>query len=250
MGLFNIQFIVDSEEKVYVIEVNPRSSRTVPFLSKATGYSLADIGTLAILGVSLTEQGLFSRYPEERKRYYVKVPAFSFSKLRGMDAYLSPEMKSTGEAIGYDNKLHRAVYKAMTAAGLTLRNYGTVLVSVADEDKNETVPLIKRFYDMGFNIEATSLTGEVLKANGIRTRIRLKPSEGSEEVLDSIRAGYVSYVINTRAVMSGVHYGDGVAIRCAAAQNNITMLTSLDTVRMLLDVLEEVTIGISTIDAD
>ena len=250
VGLFNIQFIVDSDEKVYVIEVNPRSSRTVPFLSKATGYSLADIGTLAILGVSLTEQGLFERYPEEKKRYYVKVPAFSFSKLRGMDAYLSPEMKSTGEAIGYDNKLHRAVYKAMTAAGLTLRNYGTVLVSVADEDKNETVPLIKRFYDMGFNIEATSLTGEVLKANGIRTRIRLKPSEGSEEVLDSIRAGYVSYVINTRAVMSGVHYGDGVAIRCAAAQNNITMLTSLDTVRMLLDVLEEVTIGISTIDAD
>lgn len=250
IGLFNIQFIVDSAEKVYVIEVNPRSSRTVPFLSKATGYSLADIGTLAILGVSLRDQGITERYPKEKSRYYVKVPAFSFSKLRGMDAYLSPEMKSTGEAIGYDDKLHRAAYKAMIAAGMTLRNYGTVLVSVADEDKEETVPLVKRFYDMGFNIEATTLSAEVLRSHGIRTRLLHKPSEGSEEVLDSIRAGYISYVINTRAILSGVHYGDGVAIRRAAAQNNVTMLTSLDTVRMLLDVLEEVTLKISTIDKE
>ena len=158
-------------------------------------------------------------------------------------------MKSTGEAIGYDAKLHRAAFKAMTAAGLTLRNYGTVLVSVADEDKEEAIPLIRRFYNMGFNIEATTLTGEILKAHGIRTRIRRKPSEGSEEVLDSIRAGYVSYVINTRAVLSGVHYGDGAAIRRAAAQNNTAILTSLDTVRLLLTVLEETTFGISTIDA-
>ncbi|MBR5930513.1 MAG: carbamoyl-phosphate synthase large subunit [Lachnospiraceae bacterium] len=250
VGLFNIQFIVDPSENVYIIEVNPRSSRTVPFLSKATGYSLADIGTLVMLGLTLKEQGIFVRYPEEKKRYYVKVPAFSFSKLRGMDAYLSPEMKSTGEAIGYDEKLHRAMYKAMIASGLTLKNYGTVLVSVADEDKRETVPLIRRFYNMGFNIEATTLTGEVLKEHGIRTRIRLKPNEGSEEVLDSIRAGYVSYVINTRAILSGLHYGDGVAIRRCAAQNNVTMLTSLDTVRMVLDVLEELTLGVSTIDAE
>ena len=250
VGLFNIQFIVDPEEKVYVIEVNPRSSRTVPFLSKATGYSLADIGTLAMLGVSLQEQGIFRRYPEEKQRYYVKVPAFSFSKLGGMDAYLSPEMKSTGEAIGYDEKLHRAAYKAMTAAGYRLRNYGTVLVSVADEDKEETVPLVRRFYDMGFNIEATTLTGEVLNARGIPARILRKPSEGSREALDSIRAGHVSYVINTRAVLSGNHYGDGTAIRREAARNGTAMLTSLDTVRLLLDVLEEVTIGISAIDEE
>ncbi|MBQ6052358.1 MAG: carbamoyl-phosphate synthase large subunit [Clostridia bacterium] len=249
IGLFNIQFIVDRNENVYVIEVNPRSSRTVPFLSKATGYSLADIATRVMLGHSLREQGLTCIYPEEKKRFYVKVPAFSFSKLRGMDAYLSPEMKSTGEAIGYDAKLHRAVYKAFTASGMTLKNYGTVLVSVADEDKDETIPLVRRFYNMGFNIEATSLTGKVLRENGIRTRIRRKPSEGSEEVLDSIRSGYVSYVINTRAVLSGVHYGDGVEIRRCASQNGIPIFTSLDTVRMLLDVLEEVTMGISTIDA-
>lgn len=249
VGLFNIQFIVDEHEDVYIIEVNPRSSRTVPFISKASGYSLADIATRVILGKGLAEQGFTEIYPEEKKRYYVKVPAFSFSKLNGMDSYLSPEMKSTGEAIGYDAKLHRAVYKAFTASGLNLKNYGTVIVSVADEDKEETIPLVRRFYDMGFNIEATSLTGEVLRKHGIRTKILHKPSEGSTEVLDSIKAGYVSYVINTRAVLSGNHYGDGIAIRRCAALNNVAMLTSLDTVRMLLDVLEEITMGISTIDA-
>ena len=249
IGLYNIQFIVDESDNVYIIEVNPRSSRTVPFLSKATGYSLADIATLCMLGLSLQEQGIFEIYPKEKERYYVKAPAFSFSKLLGMDAYLSPEMKSTGEAIGYDKKLHRAAYKAMVASGLKLRNYGTVVVSVADEDKEETLPLVERFYNMGFNIEATTETGKFLRNKGIKTRILGKPSEGSTEVLDSIRAGYVSYVINTRAILSGKHFGDGIAIRQCAAQNNITMLTSLDTVRMLLNVLEEVTLGISTIDA-
>ena len=250
IGLFNIQFIVDKEEQVFIIEVNPRSSRTVPFLSKATGYPLADIATKVILGKSLKEQGIEQIYPKEKERWYVKVPAFSFAKLNGMDAYLSPEMKSTGEAIGYDKKLHRAMYKAMIASGIRVQNYGTVIVTLADEDKEEALPLIRRFYDMGFNIEATSLTGEHLKQHGIRTRILGKPSEGSSEILDAIRAGYVSYVINTRAILSGVHYEDGVAIRSAATQNNITMLTSLDTVKVLLDVLEEVTIGVSTINAE
>ena len=248
VGLYNIQFIVDADDNVYIIEVNPRSSRTVPFLSKATGYSLADIATLVILGVSLKEQGIFTLYPEEKKRWYVKVPAFSFSKLRGMDAYLSPEMKSTGEAIGYDDKLHRAMYKALIASGIELQNYGTVLVTLADEDKEEALPLIRRFYDLGFNIEATTVTAEFLKEHGVKTRVRHKLSEGSDEVLKVIRSGYVSYVINTRAILSGVHYGDGVAIRRTATENNVTMFTSLDTVRVLLDVLEELTITVSTID--
>ena len=249
IGLFNIQFIVDDTENVFIIEVNPRSSRTVPFLSKATGYNLADIATLVILGESLAKQGITEIYPKEKERFYVKVPAFSFSKLRGMDAYLSPEMKSTGEAIGYDKKLHRAMYKAMAASGIHLQNYGTVVVTLADEDKEEALPLVRRFYNLGFNIEATVGTADFLKANGIRTRIRRKLSEGSEEILESIRAGYVSYVINTRAILSGVHYEDGVAIRRCASENNITMLTSLDTVKVLLDVLEETTIGISTINS-
>lgn len=249
VGLFNIQFIVDDKEDVYIIEVNPRSSRTVPFLSKATGYAIADLATKVILGTSLKEQGIFTLYPEEKKRWYVKAPAFSFSKLRGMDAYLSPEMKSTGEAIGYDDTLHRAFFKALVATGISLPNYGTVLVTLADEDKEEALPLIRRFYDLGFNIEATTVTAEFLKARGIRTRLRRKLSEGSQEVLEVIRSGYVSYLINTRAILSGIHYGDGVAIRQCATENNVTMFTSLDTVRVLLDVLEEMTIGVSTIDA-
>ena len=248
IGLFNIQFIVDPDENVFIIEVNPRSSRTVPFLSKATGYQLADIATLVMLGKSLEEQGIKEVYPKEKERWYVKVPAFSFSKLTGMDSYLSPEMKSTGEAIGYDGKLHRAMYKALIASGVHMVNYGTVVVTLADEDKEEALPLVKRFYDMGFNIEATVGTANFLKEHGIRTRVRRKLSEGSEEILDSIRAGYVSYVINTRAVLSGVHYQDGAAIRRCATENNVTMLSSLDTVKVLLDVLEEMTIGISTID--
>lgn len=248
IGLYNIQFIVDEKEQVYIIEVNPRSSRTVPFLSKATGYSLPDIAALVTLGVSLREQNILELTPKEKEKFYVKAPTFSFSKLEGMDAYLSPEMKSTGEAIGYDKKLHRAMYKAMIASGIKLQNYGTVMVTLADEDKEEALPLIRRFYNMGFNIEATIGTAEFLKTNGVRTRVRRKRSEGSEEILDSLRAGYVSYVINTRAILSGNHYGDGAAIRRCAAQNNVTMLTSLDTVKMLLDVLEEITMGISTID--
>ncbi|MBR6390596.1 MAG: carbamoyl-phosphate synthase large subunit [Lachnospiraceae bacterium] len=246
-GLFNIQFIVDDDENVYIIEVNPRSSRTVPFLSKATGYQLADIATKVMLGITLKEQGIFELYPEERKMWYVKAPAFSFSKLKGMDAYLSPEMKSTGEAIGYDETLHRAMYKALIASGVNMPNYGTVLFTLADEDKAEGLPLVKRFYDLGFNIEATTVTAQYFKDHGVKTRLLHKLSEGSQEMLDSIRSGYVSYVVNTRAILSGVHYEDGVALRRCAIENNVTIFTSLDTVRVLLDVLEELTIKVKTV---
>ena len=249
VGLFNIQFIVDKDDNVFIIEVNPRSSRTVPFLSKATGYSLADIATEVILGKSLKEQGIFDIYPEEKKRYYVKVPVFSFNKLRGLDAYLSPEMKSTGEAIGYDDKLPRAMQKALIAGGFSLHNYGTVIVSLADEDKEEALPLVRRFYDLGFNIEATIGTANFLKEHGIRTRVRKKLLEGSEEIFESIRAGYVNYVINTRAVLSGVHYDDGIEIRRCAVENGVTLFSNLDTVRIVLDVIEETTNRVSTIDA-
>ena len=249
VGLYNIQFIVDKDENVYIIEVNPRSSRTVPFLSKATGYSLADIATLVILGKTLREQGFDKIYPEEKKRWYVKVPAFSFSKLRGLDAYLSPEMKSTGEAIGYDDKLTRALYKALKASGMSVMNYGTVLVTVADKDKEEALPLIRRFYNMGFNIQATEGTAKFLKANGIRTHALKKISDGSKEIPEAIRQGYVTYVINTRDMNSSGVLSDGHEIRRCAVENNVTMFTSLDTVKVLLDVLEETTLGISTIDA-
>ncbi len=248
VGLYNIQFIVDKNEDVYVIEVNPRSSRTVPFISKSTGYSLADIGTLVMLGKSLKEQGIDVVYPKEKEKWYVKAPAFSFSKLSGLDATLSPEMKSTGEAIGYDKKLTRALYKALQSSGMKLANYGTIFVTIADKDKEEALPLIRRFYNLGFNIEATKGTAKYLKEHGIRTRVKKKISEGSEEILESLRKGYVSYVINTRNIDSIDQETDGSHIRKCATQNNVPMFTALDTVRAVLDVLEEITLGISTID--
>ncbi len=249
IGLYNIQFIVDDNDDVYIIEVNPRSSRTVPFLSKSTGYSLADIATEVILGKSLKEQGIFDLYPEEKNRYYVKVPVFSFNKIKGLDAYLSPEMKSTGEAIGYDDKLNRALYKALQASGTHLQNYGTVFATIADKDKQEALPLIRRFYNLGFNIQATEGTAAFLKENGIRTHVLKKISEDPDEIPDAIRQGHIAYVINTKDIGASVQASDGQQIRRLATENNVTIFTSLDTVRVLLDVMEETTLTISTIDA-
>ena len=247
-GLLNIQFIVDKNDRVSIIEVNPRASRSVPFLSKSTGVSLVDIATKIMLGQSLADQGITQLRRPEREKWYVKVPAFSFAKLEGMDTYLSPEMKSTGEAIGYDRKLNRALYKALQASGIKMKEYGTVIVTLADEDKAEGLPLARRFYRLGFNIEATEGTARFLKENGIRTRVRRKLSDGSNEILDSIRAGYVSYILNTRPLSSGKHYDDGIAIRQCAVQNGVNTFTSLDTARIVLDALEEVIPEIHTID--
>lgn len=250
IGLYNIQFIADENDDVYVIEVNPRSSRTVPFLSKSTGYQMADIATEVILGKSLKEQGYTQVYPAEKKRWYVKAPAFSFSKIRGIDAYLSPEMKSTGEAIGYDNKLTRALYKALRSSGMTVANYGTLLATIANDDKERALPLIKRFYDLGFNIEATRGTADFLRKHGVRTRTRSKLSEGSTEIFDALRQGHINYVINTIDINHSSTTRDGYEIRRCAVENNVSIFTSLETVRVLLDVLEEKTLGVSTIDAE
>ena len=250
VGLYNIQFILDGEEDVYVIEVNPRSSRTVPFLSKATGVPMADIATRVILGHSLREQGITEVYGRERSRWFVKAPAFSFAKIRGMESYLSPEMKSTGEAIGYDNKLTRALYKALQSSGMTVANYGTIFLTIADKDKQDALPLVRRFYDLGFNIEATKGTAEFLRQHGIRTRTRRKLSEGSTEIIDSLRQGHVSYVINTIDINQHNTRLDGYEIRRTAVENNVTIFTALETVKVLLDVLDEITLGVSTIDAE
>ena len=248
IGLFNIQFIVDEQEKVYVIEVNPRSSRTVPFLSKSTGVPMAKIATMVILGHSLKEQGITEIYGKESTRWFVKSPAFSFAKIRGVDSYLSPEMKSTGEAIGYDKSLNRALYKSLRSSGVAVANYGTIFVTIADADKERALPFIRRFYDLGFNIEATGGTCEFLRNNGIRTRHLLKISEGSTEIYDELRKGHVTYVINTIDVNQHSTRRDGYEIRRAAAENNVTLFTSLETVSVLLNVLEEITLGVSTID--
>ena len=247
IGLFNIQFIVDSQNNVYIIEVNPRSSRTVPFLAKSTGVPIANIATKVMLGDKLADLG-YVGLNSNRKRWYVKSPTFSFSKISGMDVVLSPEMKSTGEAIGYDYSLNRALYKSLRASGLRVSNYGTLFISLPGKQKEEALPLVKRFYDLGFNIEATEGTAKYLRRNGIKTRIKKKISEGSDEILESIKKGYVTYVINASKSDNSVH--DGKLIRRAAIDNNVPLFTCLDTVKVLLDVLEEITMKISVIDEE
>ena len=197
---------------------------------------------------SLRDQGFTELYPPEKKRWYCKVPVFSFSKLSGLDAYLSPEMKSTGEAIGYDDRLPYALYKAMQAAGMKLQDHGTVLLSICPEDLEEALPLVGRFYRLGFNIEATTGTAQFLKDHGIRTRVRRDYTEDPAEITGLMRSGRVAYIINTRDLSSSQHVNAGVAMRRLAIENNLTTFTSLDTVRALLDVLEAVTSRISTID--
>ena len=247
IGLFNIQFIVDENNDLYIIEVNPRSSRTVPFLAKSTGIPIANIATKVMLGDSLEDLGYVGLGPK-RKRWYVKSPTFSFSKITGMDVVLSPEMKSTGEAIGYDYSLNRALYKSLRASGLRVSNYGTIFVTIANDQKETALPLVRRFYELGFNIEATEGTAKFLKQNGIKTRIKKKISEGSEEILEAIKKGYVTYVIN--AAKSSGSMEDGKIIRRAAIDNNVPVFTCLDTVKVLLDVLEEITMKVSSLDEE
>ncbi len=197
----------------------------------------------------MKELGIFDINPEEKKRWYCKVPVFSYNKLRGLDAYLSPEMKSTGEAIGYDDDRNRAFYKALQASGMNVQNYGTVLVTICDKDKEEVLPLVRRFYNLGFNIEATSGTAKFLKEHGIRTREKKKIGDGSDDIPNSIRQGHIAYVINTSDVNSTDQQKDGHEIRRLAVETNTTLFSSLDTVKVLLDVLEDITITISTIDS-
>ena len=158
-------------------------------------------------------------------------------------------MKSTGEAIGYDYSLNRALYKSLKASGVRVANYGTILATIADPDKEAALSLIRRFYNLGFNIEATKGTAKFLKEHGIKTRVRGKISQGSEEILDSIKKGYVTYVINTTSEGETTNV-DGRLIRRAAIDNNVAVFTCLDTVKVLLDVLEEITMGISVIDKE
>lgn len=251
VGLFNIQFIVDDNDDVFIIEVNPRSSRTVPFLSKSAQIPMANIATKVMLGQKLKDLGYGTYVHPERKKWHVKAPTFSFSKIHGLDAYLSPEMKSTGEAIGYDHSLNHALYKALQASGLKVKNHGTVLVTIADNDKAEALPCIKRFYELGFNIEATPGTARYLKENGIKTKIKAKIScgNGDDDIISSLQKGHITYVVNTQDVTDNTGTNDGFLIRRYAVENNIGVFTSLATVDALLNVLEEMVIPVSTIDA-
>lgn len=248
VGLFNIQFIVDKNDDVYIIEVNPRSSRTVPFLSKTSKVQMANIATKVILGKKLADFGLQTGMKALPNRYYVKAPTFSFAKIRGVDAILGPEMKSTGEAIGYDDAFENALYKALQASGMKISNYGTVLMTIADQDKEEALAIAQRFFDLGFNLIGTQGTANYLKAHGLRCKALDKIHEDSDEILRWIRSGHVKYVINTMTNNDHQVRRDGFRIRREAVEHNIPTLTSLDTVRILLDVLESITIKVSMIN--
>lgn len=248
VGLFNIQFIVDSNDDVYIIEVNPRSSRTVPFLSKTTNVQMANIATKVILGRKLKDFGLGTGVKELPDRYYVKAPTFSFAKIRGVDAILGPEMKSTGEAIGYDKAFETALYKALQASGMKISNYGTVFLTVSDKDKEAVLDIAKRFFDLGFNLIGTTGTAQYLKEHGIRCKALAKIQDNSNEIIEWIRSGHVKYVINTMTNTDQHVRRIGFRIRREAVEHNIPTLTSLDTVRILLDVLENITIRVSTIN--
>lgn len=245
IGLYNIQFVIDKKNEVFVLEVNPRSSRTLPFLSKVTGIKMADVATKAILGQDLNMQGLSLGLLPAKEDYAVKMPVFSFSKLRKVDITLGPEMKSTGEVIGRDKTLEKALYKAMVAAGYHMADYGTVLFTIGDRDKDESLKLAKRFSAIGYSIVSTEGTQKFFKDNGVESGCVGKIGTMGKTVLDVVRKREVQFVVNTFTESRNEHITDGFLIRRESVENNIPCLTSLDTVSALLSVLESMNFSIS-----
>lgn len=237
IGMMNVQFVVQ-ENTVYVIEVNPRASRTVPFLSKVTGIPMAQVATRAILGHSIKAQGYDSGLYKESSLVHVKAPVFSFTKLQKVDALLGPEMKSTGEVMGSDTTLSKALYKALEGSYLHLQDHGTILVTVTDEDKEEALTLAKRFYEMGYEIVTTEGTGNYFIEQQLPVIIAEKVQpETHETLLDLIQVNAIQMVINTMS--TGLNaLNDGAVIRKAAIEQGVPLLTSLDTVAAILNVLE------------
>ncbi|MFX3636287.1 MAG: carbamoyl-phosphate synthase large subunit [Candidatus Pristimantibacillus sp.] len=238
IGLVNIQFVIHND-KVYVIEVNPRSSRTVPFLSKVTNIPMANLATKAILGTKLAELGYVEGLWPEEDYVSVKVPVFSFAKLRRVDPTLTPEMKSTGEVMGRDEQYAKALYKGLIGAGMKIPMTGTIIATVADKDKDEATELLRGFYDLGYKIMATGGTADTLEATGMRVRRVNKLSEGSPNILDMIREGEAHFVVNT-LTKGKAPERDGFRIRREAVENGVVCMTSLDTVRALLRMLETI----------
>ena len=236
VGLLNIQYVL-AKGQVYVLEVNPRSSRTVPFLSKITNIPMAKIATKAILGVSITEQGYKPGIVPEKKGVYVKVPVFSFAKLRNVDITLGPEMKSTGEVMGKDSTLEKALYKGLVASGMKIQKFGTVLFTVADKDKQESLKLAKRFAANGYGLMATGGTAAVLESAGLRVKVIGKIGSEGKTLLDVIHNGEAQFIINT-LTKGKQPERDGFRIRREAVENGVPCLTSLDTADAILKVIE------------
>ncbi|MEK4667111.1 carbamoyl-phosphate synthase large subunit [Niallia sp. FSL R7-0271] len=239
VGLLNIQYVV-SKGEVFVLEVNPRSSRTVPFLSKITNVPMAKIATKVILGNSLKAQGYTSGLVEEKQGVFVKVPVFSFAKLRRVDITLGPEMKSTGEVMGKDITLEKALYKGLIASGMKIQTFGTVLLTIGDKDKEEALLLAKRFVNIGYSLMATSGTAEFLQDNNIPVKVVDKIGGEGTTLIDVIRDGQAQFVINTFSKGSQPAR-DGFRIRRESVENGIPCLTSLDTAEAILRVVESMT---------
>ncbi|MFZ7751370.1 carbamoyl-phosphate synthase (glutamine-hydrolyzing) large subunit [Bacillus velezensis] len=239
IGLLNIQFVL-SQGEVYVLEVNPRSSRTVPFLSKITKIPMANLATKVILGQKLADFGYQEGLRPEQQGVFVKAPVFSFAKLRRVDITLGPEMKSTGEVMGKDSTLEKALYKALIASGIQIPNYGSVLLTVADKDKEEGLLIAKRFHAIGYKILATEGTAAYLKDAQIPAQVVGKIGEEGKNLLDVIRNGEAQFVINT--LTKGKQPArDGFRIRRESVENGVACLTSLDTAEAILRVLESMT---------
>ncbi|TWI55747.1 carbamoyl-phosphate synthase large subunit [Halalkalibacter nanhaiisediminis] len=239
VGLLNIQFVWHKDE-VYVLEVNPRSSRTVPFLSKITGVPMANLATKVMLGKTLPELGFETGYQEEAKEVSVKVPVFSFAKLRRVDITLGPEMKSTGEVMGRDQTLEKALYKGLIASGMSIPKHGSVLFTIADKDKEEALSLVERFHRIGFEILATAGTAGAIKEKNIPVTVVNKIGEAKPHLLDVIQQGQAQFVINT-LTRGKQPARDGFRIRREAVENGVVCLTSIDTAEALLRVLESIT---------
>ncbi|CAM3312267.1 MULTISPECIES: carbamoyl-phosphate synthase large subunit [Saccharibacillus] len=238
IGLLNIQFVIFQNE-VYVIEVNPRSSRTVPFLSKVTDIPMANLATQAILGVKLADLNYKEGLWPESNQVAVKVPVFSFAKLRRVEPTLGPEMKSTGEVMGRDKHYAKALYKGLVGAGMKIPSTGSIIVTVAEKDKAEAVKLMEGFYTLGYSIMATGGTAKALEDAGIPVTRVNKLSEGEPNILDKIRSGEANFVFNT-LTKGKTPARDGFRIRREAVENGVVCMTSLDTVAALLDMLETV----------
>ncbi|MDQ0921375.1 carbamoyl-phosphate synthase large subunit [Paenibacillus sp. V4I5] len=238
VGLVNIQFVIHNDQ-VYVIEVNPRSSRTVPFLSKVTNIPMANVATRVIMGQKLADMGYQGGLWPEDKYVSVKVPVFSFAKLRRVDTTLGPEMKSTGEVMGRDINFAKALYKGLIGAGMKIPAAGSVVVTVADKDKDEAIEILKGFYRLGYKIIATGGTATAIEQAGLPVTTVHKLSEGSPNILDLIRSGDAQFVVNT-LTKGKEPERDGFRIRREAVENGVVCMTSLDTVRALVNMLETI----------
>lgn len=238
IGLVNIQFVIH-QDQVYVIEVNPRSSRTVPFLSKVTNIPMANVATKAIMGVKLADLGYVDGLWPESDYVSVKVPVFSFAKLRRVEPTLGPEMKSTGEVMGRDQQYAKALYKGLIGSGMRIPPTGAIIATVADKDKEEAIEILRGFYNLGYKIVATGGTAKALEQAGLFVTHVNKLSEGSPNILDLIRNGEAHFVVNT-LTKGKTPERDGFRIRREAVENGVVVMTSLDTVRALLNMLETI----------